>query len=205
MIDGFQRRGWDSNPCAREDKRFSRPPRYDHFGTSPYSFCHVCVVAHRWRLVYNITSPATCQQLFSIFSTFLFIRCFLLSHRLFTLFLRILCFLFILRLSLLFALFCFQYTGQFICRLSKIYFHLKYPAETVLILSLSLRIFYSNTVRTARQARSYISCLFPALLPQALCIRTNPFCIPDFWLHWYPYSTTGRVDSDFCSSSSVGM
>ncbi len=33
---GFlQRRGWDSNPCAREDKRFSRPPRYDHFGTSP--------------------------------------------------------------------------------------------------------------------------------------------------------------------------
>ena len=35
MIDGFQRRGWDSNPCAREDKRFSRPPRYDHFGNSP--------------------------------------------------------------------------------------------------------------------------------------------------------------------------
>lgn len=38
MIDGFQRRGWDSNPCAREDKRFSRPPRYDRFGISPYSF-----------------------------------------------------------------------------------------------------------------------------------------------------------------------
>ena len=30
-----KRRGWDSNPCAREDKRFSRPPRYDHFATSP--------------------------------------------------------------------------------------------------------------------------------------------------------------------------
>ena len=29
------RRGWDSNPCALSDKRFSRPPRYDHFATSP--------------------------------------------------------------------------------------------------------------------------------------------------------------------------
>ena len=145
------------------------------------------------------------NNFFQFFWLFYLSAVFLLSHRLFTLFLRILCFLFILRLSPLFALFCFQYTGQFICRLSKMYFHLKYPAETVLILSLFRRIFYPNTVRTARQARSYISCLFPALLPQALCIRTNPFCIPDFWLHWYPYSTTGRVDSDFCSSSSVGM
>ena len=34
---GTQRRGWDSNPCAREGKRFSRPPRYDHFDTSPWS------------------------------------------------------------------------------------------------------------------------------------------------------------------------
>ena len=34
MIDGFQRRGWDSNPCAREDKRFSRPPRYDYLAGS---------------------------------------------------------------------------------------------------------------------------------------------------------------------------
>ena len=33
----FQRRGWDSNPCALSDKRFSRPPRYDHFATSPVS------------------------------------------------------------------------------------------------------------------------------------------------------------------------
>ena len=31
-----RRRGWDSNPCALSDKRFSRPPRYDHFATSPY-------------------------------------------------------------------------------------------------------------------------------------------------------------------------
>ena len=30
-----KRRGWDSNPRALSDKRFSRPPRYDHFDTSP--------------------------------------------------------------------------------------------------------------------------------------------------------------------------
>ena len=35
MFPDPKRRGWDSNPCAREDKRFSRPPRYDHFATSP--------------------------------------------------------------------------------------------------------------------------------------------------------------------------
>ena len=29
-----ERRGWDSNPRALADKRFSRPPRYDHFDTS---------------------------------------------------------------------------------------------------------------------------------------------------------------------------
>ena len=34
----FQRRGWDSNPRALADKRFSRPPRYDHFDTSPGVF-----------------------------------------------------------------------------------------------------------------------------------------------------------------------
>ena len=30
-----KRRGWDSNPRALSDKRFSRPPRYDRFDTSP--------------------------------------------------------------------------------------------------------------------------------------------------------------------------
>ena len=30
-----KRRGWDSNPRALADKRFSRPPRYDLFDTSP--------------------------------------------------------------------------------------------------------------------------------------------------------------------------
>ena len=29
------RRGWDSNPCGIAAKRFSRPPRYDRFDTSP--------------------------------------------------------------------------------------------------------------------------------------------------------------------------
>ena len=29
------RRGWDSNPRGLSPKRFSRPPRYDHFDTSP--------------------------------------------------------------------------------------------------------------------------------------------------------------------------
>ena len=32
----FWRRGRDSNPCGVAPKRFSRPPRYDHFDTSPY-------------------------------------------------------------------------------------------------------------------------------------------------------------------------
>ena len=31
-----KRREWDSNPRALADKRFSRPPRYDHFDISPY-------------------------------------------------------------------------------------------------------------------------------------------------------------------------
>ena len=41
QVFSCQRRGWDSNPRALADKRFSRPPRYDHFDTSP---CVVCSV-----------------------------------------------------------------------------------------------------------------------------------------------------------------
>ena len=33
------RRGRDSNPCGVAPKRFSRPPRYDRFDTSPYMNC----------------------------------------------------------------------------------------------------------------------------------------------------------------------
>ncbi len=38
----LQRRGWDSNPRALADKRFSRPPRYDLFDTSPYLIATNC-------------------------------------------------------------------------------------------------------------------------------------------------------------------
>ena len=39
-----KRRGWDSNPRALSDKRFSRPPRYDHFDISPNALCQRQVV-----------------------------------------------------------------------------------------------------------------------------------------------------------------
>ena len=32
----FWRKVWDSNPRARKGKRFSRPPRYDHFDNLPF-------------------------------------------------------------------------------------------------------------------------------------------------------------------------
>ena len=48
------RRGWDSNPCALADKRFSRPPRYDHFDTSPNV------------LFYSIGMPFICQVISGI-------------------------------------------------------------------------------------------------------------------------------------------
>ena len=41
-----KRRGWDSNPCAPKDKRFSRPPRYDHFDTSPCFFLALISARH---------------------------------------------------------------------------------------------------------------------------------------------------------------
>ena len=40
-----QRREWDSNPRALADKRFSRPPRYDHFDTSPNALFHFTEVS----------------------------------------------------------------------------------------------------------------------------------------------------------------
>ncbi len=75
----LQRRGWDSNPRALADKRFSRPPRYDHFDTSPcpYAlssvyFLFIC------RCFYFISSGKNyiskkvikCQQLFFNFFHF---------------------------------------------------------------------------------------------------------------------------------------
>ena len=36
-LSSLWRKRRDSNPRGREPKRFSRPPRYDHFDTLPYS------------------------------------------------------------------------------------------------------------------------------------------------------------------------
>ena len=65
-----QRRGWDSNPCALAGKRFSRPPRYDHFDTSPYFVCHHITADDK---INNSILGYLCQQnipRFSIFSLF---------------------------------------------------------------------------------------------------------------------------------------
>ena len=62
-----QRRGWDSNPRALADKRFSRPPRYDHFDTSP---CAVSCFALTNQLVHNTKYWKICQGLFWIFLFF---------------------------------------------------------------------------------------------------------------------------------------
>ena len=45
MVVFIKRRGWDSNPRALSDKRFSRPPRYDHFDTSPFIYLSAASVS----------------------------------------------------------------------------------------------------------------------------------------------------------------
>ena len=61
----FERREWDSNPRALADKRFSRPPRYDHFDISPYfrslTQCEID----------SNTILFICQELFLFFYIFL--------------------------------------------------------------------------------------------------------------------------------------
>ena len=42
ILEKVWRRGWDSNPRALSDKRFSRPPRYDRFDTPPYMKVLLC-------------------------------------------------------------------------------------------------------------------------------------------------------------------
>ena len=75
----LQRRGWDSNPRALADKRFSRPPRYDHFDISPYiiikqkTLCTSGVVLHSRGCLcqcktYSIIKTFLCQQDFLFFS-----------------------------------------------------------------------------------------------------------------------------------------
>ena len=56
-----KRRGWDSNPRALADKRFSRPPRYDHFDTSPNALFHFTEVS------------TFCQVLFLFLQNFIFL------------------------------------------------------------------------------------------------------------------------------------
>ena len=80
-----KRREWDSNPRALSDKRFSRPPRYDRFDTSPcvnsnlgnsrnhlsfwlVSFAFLSLSLSDIR--YYISSVSECQPLFWFFFTF---------------------------------------------------------------------------------------------------------------------------------------
>ena len=66
-----QRREWDSNPRALADKRFSRPPRYDHFDISPYALFSVRRLFAR-RKMYSIIKSFYCQykilHFFNLFS-----------------------------------------------------------------------------------------------------------------------------------------
>jgi hypothetical protein len=59
-VECIERRGWDSNPRALADKRFSRPPRYDHFDTSPYVFCQT----KHWDILYLIFPAAYRKECF---------------------------------------------------------------------------------------------------------------------------------------------
>ena len=71
IISFKKRRGWDSNPRALADKRFSRPPRYDHFDTSPYILSwSVAPVSLRDNWYSTIQMPY-CQYLFYIFLFFI--------------------------------------------------------------------------------------------------------------------------------------
>ena len=69
----LQRRGWDSNPRALSDKRFSRPPRYDHFDTSAYILLFLFVVLANDKMYSSIVSEY-CQHFFKTFLFFLYFR-----------------------------------------------------------------------------------------------------------------------------------
>ena len=59
-----ERREWDSNPRALADKRFSRPPRYDHFDISPKSIICCFSAFLCQRKMYSIMLFLVCQVLF---------------------------------------------------------------------------------------------------------------------------------------------
>ena len=59
-----KRREWDSNPRALADKRFSRPPRYDHFDISPYNVFNIfCAVLSVHVVFYHQISPLSITNL----------------------------------------------------------------------------------------------------------------------------------------------
>ena len=70
-----ERRGWDSNPRALADKRFSRPPRYDHFDISPCERLALGVLRFclAQRKDYSSKNNSNCQQLFTHFFNIFFI------------------------------------------------------------------------------------------------------------------------------------
>ena len=71
MVVFIKRRGWDSNPRALSDKRFSRPPRYDHFDTSPSIYLSAASVSpQRQDVFYH--SFLLSSTLFSNFFIFLY-------------------------------------------------------------------------------------------------------------------------------------
>ena len=75
-----ERREWDSNPRALADKRFSRPPRYDHFDISPYVVvCVRCVLtADASDILALKYSPV--NNFFTFFSFFISSFCFSLQN-----------------------------------------------------------------------------------------------------------------------------
>ena len=75
-----KRRGWDSNPRALADKRFSRPPRYDHFDTSPkHSFSLFFSLSVSAQVIVYHQSLSMSRQILHFFQFFSFI-CFLQFH-----------------------------------------------------------------------------------------------------------------------------
>ena len=65
-----KRREWDSNPRALADKRFSRPPRYDHFDISPFISCLLFSALQKARIILTPVFLFVNYN-FTFFSTFI--------------------------------------------------------------------------------------------------------------------------------------
>ena len=77
---GLWRRERDSNPCGRVPKRFSRPPRYDHFDIPPYMNCRVAdfigysifleiFLEMRFYDAFGVPEKSVFTRLFCVFAT----------------------------------------------------------------------------------------------------------------------------------------